>query len=112
MCVQSVLSAPDLLHVPLELLDQHLQFTDALVRFVSCAAKRPGLNKGQTNTNFSLLETFLHKLGCILCTSVMEKTLQKAKYQLHGENDMGNSSRYTVLKTTFLPRLSCDRVSA
>lgn len=47
MCIQSVLSATDLLHVPLEFLDQDLQFTDALVRFVSRTAKRPGLNKDQ-----------------------------------------------------------------
>lgn len=61
MCIQSVLSATDLLHVPLELLDQNLQFTDALVCFVSCTAKRPRLNKDQMNTNLNLLETFLHK---------------------------------------------------
>lgn len=60
MCIQSVLSATDLLHVPLEFLDQNLQFTDALVRFVSRTAKRSGLNKDQGNTNLILIETFLH----------------------------------------------------
>lgn len=56
MCIQPVLSATDLLHVPLKLLDQNLQFTDALVSFVSCTAQRPGLNKDQVNTDLNLLE--------------------------------------------------------
>lgn len=64
MCIQPVLSATDLLHVPLKLLDQNLQLTYALVRFVSCTAQRPGLNKDQLNRDLNLLELFLHKLGC------------------------------------------------
>lgn len=64
MCIQPVLSATDLLHVPLKLLDQDLQLADALVRFVRCTAQRPGLNKDQMNTDLNLLEIFLHKLGC------------------------------------------------
>lgn len=78
MCIQSVLSATDLLHVPLEFLDQNLQFTDALVCFVSRTAKRSGLSKDQGNTNLKLIETFLHKLGWSvkICTSVIENKAQ------------------------------------
>lgn len=45
VCIQSILSAADLLHVPLELLDQNLQLAHALVCFVCCATQRPGLDK-------------------------------------------------------------------
>lgn len=92
MCIQSVLSATDLLHVPLELLDQNLQFTDALVCFVSCTAKRPRLNKDQMNTNLNLPETFLHKSGSYdihICDE--EKKPNKAKCWLHCENYMEDS---------------------
>lgn len=48
--IQSVLSAADLLHVPLELLDQNLQLADTLVCFVGSTDQRPGLDKTGTQT--------------------------------------------------------------
>ena len=83
MCIQSVLPATDLLHVPLELLNQNLQFTDALVCFVSCTAKRPGLNKDQINTIWTPLETFLHRLDWYMHIYGKEKKTKKAKYWLN-----------------------------
>lgn len=93
MCVQPVLSATDLLHVPLKLLDQNLQLTDALVRFVSCAAQRPGLNKDQINPDLNLLEIFLHKLGCYDVHICDEDKKKKPKE----EEKVDSTAKITIL---------------
>lgn len=92
MRIQSVLSATDLLHVPLQLLDQNLQFTDALVCFVSCTAKRPGLNKDQMNTNLKLLD-ISSQVGLLWYAYLWwrKKKPNKTNCWLHCENYMEDS---------------------
>lgn len=70
VCVQSVFSSTDLLHVPLELFDPGLQLGDALVCFVSRPTQRPGLQRtksAEAHRDTTRSKTLLHNKAQFNC---------------------------------------------